>query len=93
MTRFVQQNWVLILFALAMLAMHLRRHAHGGTGGCGGGHSGHQGGHQADQRDTVPADLPTPMPDGAARDSGTLPDVAKLAQPPPSASSAVRPHR
>lgn len=44
MARFVQQNWAVIFFVGAMLAMHLRhRGGHqGGMGGCGRGHAGHQ---------------------------------------------------
>lgn len=43
MARFVQQNWVVIFFVGAMLAMHLR-HRGGHQGGMGGypGATGHQ---------------------------------------------------
>lgn len=57
MASFVQQNWFVIFFVGAMLAMHLRhRGGHqGGMGGCGGGHAGHQ--------DTPSVRQPRPEPD------------------------------
>ena len=48
MTRFIQENWIAIIFVAAMLAMHLGHRGghgggqHGGAGGCGGGRAGHQ---------------------------------------------------
>ena len=66
MTRFIQENWIVIIFVVAMLAMHLGHRGghgggqhgggqHGGAGGCGGGHAGHQ--------DTSPAGEPRSQPD------------------------------
>lgn len=65
MIDFLQQNWVWILFVVAMLAMQLGGHGHGahgghsGMGGCGGhsvsgsgahqGHHEHAGSHVGDQ--------------------------------------------
>ena len=57
MARFVQQNWVVIFFVGAMLAMHLR-HRGGHQGGMGGypGATGHQDtssvGHQRPESDS-----------------------------------------
>ena len=39
MIDFLQQNWIGVLFVVAMLAMHLGGHRHGGQGG----HAGHGG--------------------------------------------------
>ena len=39
MIDFLQQNWIGVLFVVAMLAMHFGGHRHGGQGG----HAGHGG--------------------------------------------------
>lgn len=49
MAEFLQQNWIGILFVVAMMVMHLGGHRHAGQsgghgghgGGCGAGHPGH----------------------------------------------------
>ncbi|MEP7161602.1 MAG: hypothetical protein ABI746_10930 [Dermatophilaceae bacterium] len=61
MARFLQQNWIALVFVGAMLAMldvhsgHRRGHG-GGMGGCGGGHTGHQGDDAATKTPTAGAD-------------------------------------
>ena len=58
MTRFIQENWTVIIFAAAMVAMHLghRGGQHRGMSGRGGGHAKHQDTSSAGARRSQPAD-------------------------------------
>ena len=69
MTSFIQQYWFVIIFGVAMVAMHLRHGGqrggqHGGGGGCGGGHSSHEdtsaSGEPRSQSDNRTGSDPTP---------------------------------
>lgn len=96
MTRFVQENWIVIIFAVAMLAMHLGHRGgqhsggqhgggqHGGARGCGGGHAGHQDTSSTEESRSRPES----RKDGnATPQDSTRPRDAKAAPPLP-----VHPH-
>lgn len=68
MWRLIQENWVVITFVLAMLAMHLgHRGGHGGgqhrgvASGCGG-HTGHRDTPSAEEAQPVSRAGRTPSP-------------------------------
>ena len=91
MTRFIQENWIAVIFVVAMLAMHLGHRGghgggqHGGAGGCGGGHAGHQdpssAGEPRSQSHSRTDGNPTPQ-DATPQDSAR-PHNAKSAHPLP----------
>lgn len=97
MTRFIQENWTVIIFAAAMLAMHLGRRGgqHRGMSGCGGGHAGHQDTSSAGARRSHPAgrtDGDSTPQDSTPRDS-TPQDSAQPRDPESALPSPVHHHR
>lgn len=96
---FLQQNWIVMLFVVAMLAMHFGGHRHGGQGG----HLGHGGtmrgcgGHtvtrpheHSSQADSTPPE-PTPEPRSSVPTRDAYPPDASEAdsQVPPHANQLV----
>ncbi len=54
MAQFLQQNWIGIIFIVAMMAMHLGGHRHGGHGGHGGAMHGGCGASREDNGSQSP---------------------------------------
>ncbi len=87
MWSFIQENWVVIIFVSAMLAMHLgHRSGHGGArhrgvGGCGG-HTEHP--------DSSSAEEPQPV-SGADRTRTPLDSTPQDSSPPREAPMALPP--
>lgn len=84
MSDFLQQNWVGILFVVAMLAMHFGGHRHGGQRG----HAGHRGmmggcgGHAVGTSHPSESQTGTAAPERTPAPSSSVPDPTRDAYSP-----------